>query len=71
MRLLFFKGNTSDLLFNIPFLVSYISQYLTLEPNDIIITGSPPGMGPVKKGDVIEAGITGGASLKFEVDAQS
>lgn len=51
--------------------MSYISQYLTLEPNDIIITGSPPGMGPVKKSDVIEAGITGGASLRFEVDAQS
>ncbi|XP_050293338.1 acylpyruvase FAHD1, mitochondrial-like [Anthonomus grandis grandis] len=62
------NGNTSDLLFNIPYLVSYISQYITLEPNDVIITGSPPGMGPVKKGDVIEGGIVGGVHIKFEVD---
>lgn len=36
----------------------------------MIITGSPPGMGPVKKGDVIEGGITGGESIKFVVDAE-
>ncbi|XP_066252344.1 oxaloacetate decarboxylase, mitochondrial-like isoform X2 [Euwallacea similis] len=64
------RGNTKDLLFNIPFLISYISRYLTLEPNDIIITGSPPGMGPVKKGDIIEGGINEVASVKFEVESE-
>ncbi|XP_019773687.1 acylpyruvase FAHD1, mitochondrial isoform X2 [Dendroctonus ponderosae] len=64
------RGNTDDLVFNIPFLISYISEYITLEPNDVIITGSPPGMGPVTKGDVIAGGITGGESMKFDVDAE-
>lgn len=53
-----------------PFLISYISTYITLEPNDVIITGSPPGMGPVKKGDVIEGGIKGGVCIRFEVDEE-
>ncbi|KAF7267894.1 oxaloacetate decarboxylase, mitochondrial [Rhynchophorus ferrugineus] len=64
------NGNTNDLLFNIPFLISYISNFITLEANDVIITGSPPGMGPVKEGDIIEAGIVGGVYMKFEVDKE-
>ncbi|CAG9772565.1 unnamed protein product [Ceutorhynchus assimilis] len=64
------NANTSDLLFNIPHLIYFMSQYITLEPSDIILTGSPPGMGPVKKGDVIEGGIVGGTSLRFVVDAE-
>ncbi|XP_066146539.1 oxaloacetate decarboxylase, mitochondrial-like isoform X2 [Euwallacea fornicatus] len=64
------RGNTKDLLFNIPFLISYISKYLTLEPYDIIITGSPPGMGPVRNGDVIEGGINDVASVRFEVESE-
>lgn len=58
-------GNTSNLIFNIPFLVHYISQFMTLLPGDIISTGTPHGVGlgmkpePVfiKPGDVIELGI--------------
>lgn len=64
------NGNTDDLLFNIPYLISYISRHITLEANDVIITGSPPGMGPVKKGDIIEGGIKGGITIEFEVDAE-
>jgi 2,4-didehydro-3-deoxy-L-rhamnonate hydrolase len=59
-------SNTDDLVFNIPFLVSYISQFMTLLPGDIISTGTPAGVGlgfnpPVylKDGDVIELGIDG------------
>lgn len=59
-------SNTYDLVFNIPFLVSYISQFMTLLPGDIISTGTPAGVGlgfnpPVylKDGDVIELGIDG------------
>jgi len=59
-------GNTDDLIFKIPFLVSYISQFMTLLPGDIISTGTPAGVGlglnpPVylKAGDVIELGIDG------------
>jgi 2,4-didehydro-3-deoxy-L-rhamnonate hydrolase len=59
-------SNTDDLIFNIPFLVSYISQFMTLLPGDIISTGTPAGVGlgfnpPVylKAGDVVELGIDG------------
>jgi 2,4-diketo-3-deoxy-L-fuconate hydrolase len=60
-------SNTSNLIFNIPFLVSYLSQFMTLLPGDVISTGTPHGVGlgmkpePVyiKEGDVIELGIDG------------
>ncbi|MBC7422594.1 MAG: fumarylacetoacetate hydrolase family protein [Ferruginibacter sp.] len=59
-------GNTDDLIFNIPFLVSYISQFMTLLPGDIVSTGTPAGVGlgfnpPVylKPGDVVELSIDG------------
>ena len=60
-------GNTSNLIFNVPFMVSYISQFMTLLPGDIITTGTPAGVAlgmkpePVylKPGDVIELGIDG------------
>ena len=59
-------SNTDDLIFNIPFLVSYVSQFMTLLPGDVVSTGTPAGVGlglkpPVflKEGDVIELGIDG------------
>lgn len=61
------NSNTSNLVFKIPFLVHYLSQFMTLLPGDVISTGTPPGVGlgikpdPVflKKGDVVELGIEG------------
>ena len=60
------SSNTSDLIFNIPFLLSYISQYMTLLPGDVISTGTPSGVGLglnppkyLKPGDVVSLGITG------------
>jgi 2-keto-4-pentenoate hydratase/2-oxohepta-3-ene-1,7-dioic acid hydratase in catechol pathway len=57
-------GNTSSLIFDVPTLVSYVSQFMSLQPGDIISTGTPPGVGlgmkpPVflKEGDVMELGI--------------
>lgn len=61
------NGNTNDLLFQIPYLISFVSQYMTLEENDLIITGSPPGMGPVKDGDVVKGGIKDVVEFKFVV----
>jgi 2-keto-4-pentenoate hydratase/2-oxohepta-3-ene-1,7-dioic acid hydratase in catechol pathway len=43
--------------FNIPFLLSYISQVMTLEPGDLIATGTPAGVGPLVAGDVVEVEI--------------
>lgn len=53
--------------FDIPAIISYISQYLTLEPNDLILTGTPPGMSQVKHGDVVEGGIKGLSQITFKV----
>jgi 2,4-didehydro-3-deoxy-L-rhamnonate hydrolase len=70
------NSNTSNLVFKIPFLVHYLSQYMTLLPGDIISTGTPPGVGlgikpePVyiKEGDVIELGMEGlGTSKQLAV----
>lgn len=65
-------GNTKNLVFSIPYIVAYISQFMTLLPGDIISTGTPAGVGlgqkpdPVyiKPGDVIELGIDGLGSSK-------
>ncbi len=61
------NSNTLNLVFKIPFLVHYLSQFMTLLPGDVISTGTPPGVGLgikpepvyVKPGDVIEVGIEG------------
>jgi 2-keto-4-pentenoate hydratase/2-oxohepta-3-ene-1,7-dioic acid hydratase in catechol pathway len=59
-------NNTDDMIFEVPYLVSYISQFMTLLPGDVISTGTPAGVGlgfnpPVflKPGDVVELGIEG------------
>ena len=51
------SSNTRNLIHKIPFLVEYISRFFTLEPGDIIATGTPSGVGPVHPGDVIEATV--------------
>lgn len=49
------NGNTNDMIFKIPQLISYVSEYITLEYGDIILTGTPAGVSPLKPGDLIEA----------------
>lgn len=51
-------GTTSDMLWPVAELVAYISTIFTLEPNDLIFTGTPSGVGPVRLDDVIVAGLT-------------
>ncbi|WP_324672108.1 fumarylacetoacetate hydrolase family protein [Hymenobacter sp. GOD-10R] len=69
-------GTTANLIFKIPFLISYISQFMTLLPGDIISTGTPAGVGlgfkpPVylKPGDVVELGIDGLGTSRQELQA--
>ncbi len=70
-------GNTSNLIFNVPFLVHYVSQFMTLLPGDVISTGTPAGVGLgqkpepwyLKPGDVVELGIDGLGSSKQHVKA--
>jgi 2,4-didehydro-3-deoxy-L-rhamnonate hydrolase len=59
-------NNSDDMIFEVPFLISYISQFMTLLPGDVISTGTPSGVGHgfnpplyLKKGDVVELGIEG------------
>jgi len=51
------RGNTSDMIFSPFFLVSFISKIMTLLPGDVIITGTPPGVGTLKEGDKVEIEI--------------
>jgi 2-keto-4-pentenoate hydratase/2-oxohepta-3-ene-1,7-dioic acid hydratase in catechol pathway len=53
------QATTASLVFSIPFLLSYISQVMTLEPGDIVATGTPAGVGPLHPGDVVEVEIVG------------
>ncbi len=53
------KGNTSDMVFSPEQLIEYISRFMTLDPGDVIATGTPPGVGPIKPGDVVEGEIKG------------
>ncbi|PCI71302.1 MAG: isomerase/hydrolase [Gammaproteobacteria bacterium] len=48
------KGNTKDVIFDIPFLISHISKHFTLYPGDVVLTGTPEGVGELKLGDKIE-----------------
>lgn len=47
------QGNTANMIFPLDFLLSYLSGFFTLNPGDIILTGTPEGVGPVKSGDVL------------------
>ena len=58
---------TKDLIFDVPALVSYISRFVTLEPGDVIYTGTPGSTKPMKLGDVVEIEIEGIGVLKNEV----
>lgn len=51
------KGNTSDLIYSVPDVVSFISHVMTLLPGDVIATGTPSGIGPMKPGDTVEVKI--------------
>ncbi len=64
------SSRTSQLIFNVHELVSFISGIMTLEPGDLIITGTPAGIGPMKPGDEIEVRIEGIGSLKNRVSAE-
>lgn len=64
--------STSDMVFSIAHLVSYISHFMTLEPGDVILTGTPAGPCPLRPGDVVECGLDSvhcALQLKFPVEA--
>jgi 2-keto-4-pentenoate hydratase/2-oxohepta-3-ene-1,7-dioic acid hydratase in catechol pathway len=60
-------GNTSDMLFDVPSLIAYASQCMTLEPGDVILTGTPEGVGPLAAGDRVSVSIDALGELAFSV----
>jgi len=53
------RGKSSEMVFSIPSLLAYISRIMTLEPGDLVATGTPSGVGPLVPGDIVEIEIPG------------
>jgi 5-oxopent-3-ene-1,2,5-tricarboxylate decarboxylase/2-hydroxyhepta-2,4-diene-1,7-dioate isomerase len=66
------QGTTADMIFDIPTLIVYLSSFMTLNPGDVILTGTPEGLADVKAGDVVETEIEGvGCLINTIVDDQT
>lgn len=69
------RGNTRELIFTVAELVSYVSEVMTLEPGDVLLTGTPAGIGPLRPGDTVEVEVQGVGVLvnpvKIVVDTPS
>lgn len=61
------KSNTRNMVFSVEEIIEFISSIMTLEPGDLIMTGTPEGVGEIQKGDVLEAELSGICSLKVDV----
>lgn len=53
------NGSIEDMVFSIPFILEYVSRVMTLEPGDIVATGTPDGIGPLQPGDTVEVEVSG------------
>ncbi|PWK14266.1 fumarylacetoacetate hydrolase family protein [Tumebacillus permanentifrigoris] len=65
------SSRTSDMIFPVDLLVSFVSQVMTLEPGDVLTTGTPEGVGPLQAGDRVEITIEGVGTLVNTVRAQA
>jgi 2-keto-4-pentenoate hydratase/2-oxohepta-3-ene-1,7-dioic acid hydratase in catechol pathway len=65
------RATTADLVFPIPMLLAYISRYITLYPNDLVLTGTPAGVGPLAANDVVEVEVVGHSQVRSPVVALS
>ena len=61
------RGSTADLVFDIPRLLAYISGIMTLEPGDLVATGTPAGVGPLSEGDEVEVEVAGLSRVRNRV----
>ena len=65
------RGKSSDMVFSIPAILAYISRVMTLEPGDLVATGTPAGVGPLSAGDVVEVEIVGISKVSNPVSARA
>ena len=65
------QGHTSKMIFSVPQIIAYVSRQMTLLPGDVIATGTPNGVGPLKKGDVVEVLVEGVGILRNSVVEES
>ncbi len=65
------RGRTAEMIFDIPHLLAYISAIMTLEPGDLVATGTPAGVGPLAPGDVVEVEIPGVGILSNPVRSEA
>ena len=62
------QGRCADMIHSVPKLLVFVSRFMTLEPGDILITGTPAGVGACKPGDALEASIPGVTTLRVRVE---
>ena len=61
-------GNTKDMIFNVPSLLEYINRHITLLPGDLVLTGTPEGVGPLERGDELYVAIPNITEATFHVE---
>lgn len=65
------RAGVADMVFSVPYLLAYVSRIMTLEPGDVIATGTPEGVGPLEVGDDVEVEIEGIGTLKNPVVSEN
>ncbi|MEP6904548.1 MAG: fumarylacetoacetate hydrolase family protein [Gemmatimonadales bacterium] len=65
------RASSSEMVFPIGMVLSYVSHVMTLEPGDIVATGTPAGVGPLKPGDVVEVEVVGVSKVSNRVEARA
>lgn len=62
------QGHTRDMIFTVADIIAHVSRYITLEPGDLIFTGTPAGVGPIEHGDLLEGFLNGNCVLRVDVE---
>ena len=65
------RGRAADMAFGLPAVLSYVSRAITLEPGDLVATGTPSGVGPLRPGDRVEVEVSGVGVLRNPVEDRS
>jgi 2-keto-4-pentenoate hydratase/2-oxohepta-3-ene-1,7-dioic acid hydratase in catechol pathway len=63
-------ASTRDMIFSVRQLIAFVSSVMTLEPGDVLLTGTPAGVGPLLPGDVVDVRVEGIGSLKNRAEAE-